>query len=382
MTTGIEVQPQRLTPQITAVAALACGVAVACISLAQPLLVTIGDGLALGEGATGLIVAVTQIGYGAGLLLLVPLGDLVARPPLVRNLLLGLAGSLVLAGAAPTAPVLLVAMALIGVLAVVTQVIVAYVAELAPPEQRGRAVGVVTGGIVIGILLARTFAGAVAQVAGWRAVFLLAAAIVVAVAAALRRALPAEEAPRPRDALPYPALVRSTVLLVRDEPVLRHRALLALLTFTAFNLLWSGMALPLAQPPLELSDGAIGAFGLAGAAGALAAAPAGRLADAGRGRAATLAALALLTVAWLPIALLHRSLWALLAGVVLLDLAVQAVHVLSQARIYALELGAVSRVTAVYTWPSTRSAARSARPPPASCTRRRGGRPSASRAAW
>ncbi|HWT92050.1 MAG TPA: MFS transporter, partial [Solirubrobacteraceae bacterium] len=208
-----------MTARVTATAAVACGVAVATIALAQPLLATIGEELALREGAAGALVAVTQVGYGAGLLLLVPLGDLMPRPPLVFRLLLALAAALLLAGAAPNAPVLLIAMALVGVLAVVTQVIVACVAELAAPHQRGLALGIVTGGIVVGILLARTFAGAVAEVAGWRAVFLVAAAIVVAAAVALRRALPSQHAPQ--DALPYAALVRSTVLLVRDHRALR-----------------------------------------------------------------------------------------------------------------------------------------------------------------
>jgi predicted MFS family arabinose efflux permease len=164
-------------------------------------------------------------------------------------------------------------------------------------------------------------------------VFAAAAAIVGVAGVALWRVLPpaldAPEAPPT-----YGALVRSTATLLRDDPVLRARAVLALLTFMAFNLLWSGMALPLAAPPLGLSDAAIGAFGLAGAAGALAAAPAGRLADAGRARQGTLGAVVLLVGAWGPIALLDRALWALVVGAVLLDLAVQAVHVLSQARIY------------------------------------------------
>jgi predicted MFS family arabinose efflux permease len=347
MNSGLVLQPPWLERRATATAAVACGVAVASISLAQPLLATVGSDLALPERAAGVMVAVTQAGYGAGLLLVVPLGDRLARPRLIAALLGLLAAALLVAGAAPGAAVLLGALAAVGVVAVVTQVIVAHVATLAAPAQRGRAVGTVTAGVVVGILLARTFAGVVADAAGWRAVFVVAAAIVALTAVALGRALP--PAPAPDDPLPYAALVRSTAALVVADPVLRGRAVLALLTFMAFNLLWSGMALPLAAAPHGLSDAAIGAFGLAGAAGALAAAPAGRLADGGRARSATTAALALLVLAWAPIALLDRSLLALAAGAILLDLAVQAVHVLSQARIYeGRGEDTASRATAAY----------------------------------
>jgi predicted MFS family arabinose efflux permease len=146
----------------------------------------------------------------------------------------------------------------------------------------------------------------------------------------------------------YGPLLRSIVTLYRREPVLRDRSILALLTFAAFSVLWTTLVLPLTAQPLSLSHSAVGLFGLAGAAGALAAVHAGRLADRGLGRAATGVALALMLVSWLPIGLIHRSLVALLAGLVLLDLAIQAVHVTSQTMIYAIAPGAASRLVGGY----------------------------------
>ncbi|WP_335936189.1 MFS transporter [Streptomyces sp. PTD5-9] len=330
----------------TALFAVASGAAVANVYFAQPLLVTLGREFGIGASAVGVVVTLTQIGYGLGLFLLVPLGDLVDRRRLVAVQLALLAAALVATGTAGTAAVLLAALAAVGFLAVVTQTLVAFAASLSAPERRGRTVGLVTSGIVIGILLARTVSGVLADLAGWRSVYLSSAALVLALTLALRRVLPRRPA---RDAsMGYARLLRSTLLLFAEERLLRVRALLALLVFAAFSTLWSCVALPLSEPPLSLSHTAIGAFGLAGAAGALAAAPAGRLHDRGLAGWTTGVALALLTLSWLPLALTRQSLWALAAGAVLLDLAVQAVHVTSQSVLYAARPDAGSRLIGGY----------------------------------
>ncbi|MGW1101422.1 MFS transporter [Streptomyces sp. NPDC002540] len=326
--------------------AVASGVAVANVYFAQPLLVTLSRDFGISASNVGVVVTLTQIGYGLGLFLLVPLGDLVDRRSLVVTQLALLAAALAATGTAATAPILLTALAAVGLLAVVTQTLVVFAASLSAPERRGRAVGLVTSGIVIGILLARTVSGALADFAGWRSVYLTSAALTLVLALALYRVLPRR--PSAPSAMRYTRLLRSTLMLFAEERVLRVRALLALLIFAAFSTLWSCVALPLSAPPLSLSHTAIGAFGLAGAAGALAAAPAGRLHDRGLAGRTTGIALGLLTASWLPLALTRQSLWALAIGAVLLDLAVQAVHVTNQSLIYAVRPDAGSRLIGGY----------------------------------
>lgn len=331
---------------VTLLLAIACGVAVSTIYAGQPLLVTIGAELAIDAGTIGVIVTITQVGYGLGLVLLVPLGDLVDRRRLIVTQLVLLAAAIMVVAAAGTAAILLAALAAVGLLAVVVQTVVAYAAALADGASRGRVVGLVTSGVVIGILLARTVSGVLADVAGWRAAYVVWAVALLAVAAAAHRML--DRRSRPVPTMRYGALLRSMVRLFVDEPVFRSRALLALLVFAAFSTLWSAIALPLSAPPLALGHAAIGAFGLAGVAGALAAIPAGRLADRGRAQLTTGIALALLVASWLPIAFAPKQLWVLAIGIVMLDLAVQAVHVSNQSLIVALRPEAGSRLIAGY----------------------------------
>ncbi|MEF3305586.1 MFS transporter [Paenibacillus sp. GYB003] len=326
--------------------AAACGTAVAGIYYAQPLLDALASEFGIGHSTVGIVVTVTQMCYALGLLLLVPLGDLLNRRRLIAGQMLLSAAALLTVGAAPTAAVLLAGMAAVGLLAVVTQTLVAYAAALAPPAERGRVVGLVTSGVVTGILLARFVAGMLTDLAGWRAVYAASAGATLLMAGALFRVLPRHDSGRA--ALSYPQLLRSVADLFVRERILRVRAVLALLLFAAFSILWTSLVLPLSAPPLSLSHTAIGAFGLAGAAGALAAARAGRLADRGLGQRTTGIALALLLMSWLPIGYARHSLAALIIGVVMLDLAVQAVHVANQSLILASRPEARSRLTAAY----------------------------------
>ncbi|WP_413105384.1 MFS transporter [Streptomyces sp. Inha503] len=328
--------------------ALACGSSVATVYFAQPLLVTLGERFALGPGLLGVIVTVTQLGYAAGLLTLVPLGDLLDRRRLVTGQLGLLALALLAAGLAPGVAALLGALAVVGLLAVVAQTMVATAAALTPPARRGRAVGTVTGGIVTGILLARAAAGVLADLAGWRAVYLASAGVTAVLALSLRRVLPPGAPSAGVREASYGRLVASTVTLFVRHPLLRIRGALALLVFAAFSALWSGVAQPLSGPPWSLSHTAIGAFGLAGAAGAVAAGVAGRWNDRGLAQRTTGVGLALLALSWLPIALTGQSLWALAIGAVLLDFAVQAVHVTNQTLIHAVRPDAGSRIIGGY----------------------------------
>jgi len=325
---------------------VACGLAVGNVYYAQPLLDAMAEAFAMSPATIGIVITLTQIGYGIGLVLLVPLGDLLNRRRLIVTQTLLSAAALLMIALAPNSAWLLLGMTLTGLLAVVTQVLVAYAATLAIPAQRGRVVGVVTSGIVVGILLARTVAGGMADLAGWRAIYLLSAGLTLLMALLLLRVLPKDEVPQPITT--YAALIASVFSLFKEEPVLRQRAILALLTFASAMVLWTPMVLPLAAPPLSLSHSEIGLFGLAGAAGALAAARAGHLADRGLGQWVSGLSLLLMLASWLPIALTQSSLWALLLGVITLDLGLQAVHVTSQSMIYSVRPEAQSRLTAGY----------------------------------
>ncbi|MEV0264018.1 MFS transporter [Streptomyces sp. NPDC050617] len=343
-----EVSAPALSRGLVALFAVACGAAVANVYFSQPLLVTMGHDLAMSPALVGSVVTLTHVGYGLGLFFLVPLGDVTDRRRLIVTQLLLLVAALAVVAAARTAAMLLAGIAVTGLLAVVTQTLVAFAASLAPPAGRGRVVGLVTSGVVSGILLARTVSGLLADLAGWRSVYLASASLTALLALILHRVLPRHGGTSPTTALRYGQLLRSTVTLFAREPLLRLRALFGLLVFAAFSTLWSSVALPLSEPPYSLSHSAIGALGLIGVAGALAATAAGRLGDRGFSRRTTGIALALLVASWLPLAFTRSSLWALVAGVVLLDLAVQAVHVTNQTLIYALHPAAGSRLIGGY----------------------------------
>jgi predicted MFS family arabinose efflux permease len=327
--------------------AVASGLAVANAYSFQPLLEAIGTDVGLSHATVGLVGTVAQVGYGLGLVCLVPLGDRVdARRLIVGQLALSVL-ALAAVAAAPTAAILLAGMATVGVLAVVTQLLVAHAAALAHPADRGRVVGTVTSGIVLGILLARTVSGAIADLAGWRSVYVVSAAATFAMAAILAKALPRREAPR-GEPIAYPRLIWSAVRLFAEVPVLRVRATLATLIFAAFVILMTPMALPLSAPPYELSTTQVGLFGLAGVIGALGASRAGRWADRGLAQRTTGIGLAVMLASWLPIALLPQSLWGLVIGVVAIDYGLQSVHVSNQSLIYRVRPEAQSRLTAAY----------------------------------
>ena len=337
--------PASLSGKTVALMAVATGLTVASLYYAQPLLDDIRVDLKLSVPGAGLIVTASQLGYALGLLLLVPLGDLCERRGLV--VFLTLASGVALAGmaVAPSADLLFIAIAVVGALSASAQVVVAFAATLAAPAERGRVVGTVMSGLLLGILLARTASGYVGQVGGWRLVFWLAALVMFLLALVLRASLPRYKG---GTGLGYRALLLSIPAVLREEPVLRLRALYGAVSFAGFSILWTPLALLLAGPPFGYSTGTIGMFGLAGVAGAMAASVAGRMADRGWQRRMTGAAGALMTLSWLPIWLGGRSAWVLAIGVILLDLAAQGLHITNQSEIYRLRPEARSRITSAY----------------------------------
>jgi predicted MFS family arabinose efflux permease len=344
--TSDSVLSSSMTRYVTLLFAVACGMSVANIYFAQPILDNLSSEFGIDHSTIGILITITQIFYAVGLLMLVPLGDILNQRRLIIGQMLLSMIALVIVGTASSSTVLFAGMALVGLLSVVTQTLVAFTATMAAPAERGRVVGVITSGIVIGILFARSISGILTDLAGWRSVYLVSAALMLLMVCALFRVLPNVE--RKGKSLSYSQLLRSVLMLLVKERILRIRAILALLIFTVFSILWTPLVLPLSAPPLSLSHTAIGAFGLVGVVGALAAARAGKLADRGYGQRTTGIALTLLLISWLLISRTEQSLFALVIGIVLLDLAVQAVHVTNQSMIFSLHTEARSRLAAGY----------------------------------
>ncbi|KAA0745228.1 MFS transporter [Bacillus sp. AY3-1] len=332
---------------MTLLFAIACGMAVANIYFAHPLLDSLSNEFKISHSTIGSVITITQVCYALGLLLLVPLGDLLNQKKIIIVQMLLSVFALIIIGCASSSTVLFIGMALVGILATVTQTLVAYASILANPAERGRIVGFVTSGVVIGILLARTFAGTLTDLAGWRSVYLTSATLLLCVTFLLHRNLPTLEHKKVTT-LSYRKLIYSVFLLFIEERLLRIRGILALLIFTSFSILWTSLVLPLSATPHNLSHTAIGAFGLAGVAGALAATKAGQLADKGLGQRTTGIALLLLVLSWLLIKSINHSLLLLVFGIILLDLAVQAVHVTNQSMLFTVRPEARSRLTASY----------------------------------
>lgn len=326
--------------------AVSCGLAVANIYYAQPLL----DSLALTFGIThsmiGIVITVTQICYALGLFLLVPLGDLILRRSLIIGQMALSVIALVIVGLSPTVYILFGGLAIVGGLAVVTQTLVAYASSLAKPIERGQIVGIVTSGIVIGILFARSLAGWLTDLAGWRSVYLVSAFLMSGMTMILFKILPIDR--QVKSSLSYTQLLFSMLKLYKQQRLLQIRGVLAMLIFIAFSILWTAIVLPLRDPPFSLTHTAIGAFGLAGIAGTLGAVRAGKLADQGKAQWTTGIALVLLLLSWIPLSWIGYSLYWLILGIILLDLAVQAVHVTNQSMLFTILPEARGRLTASY----------------------------------
>lgn len=337
----------RLPASLLWLFAVASGLSVANVYYAQPLLDILAQDFAISQAAVGGVISATQIGCAAALLLLVPLGDRLDRRYLMAVQLLALVIALVAVAVVQSASALLVSMFAVGLLGTaMTQGLIAYAASAAAPEEQGRVVGAAQSGVFIGLLLARVFAGGVSDVAGWRGVYFAAAALMLALALPLWRRLPILTPTTHR--LSYPRLLTSMLTLLRQQRVLQVRGILALLMFAAFNIFWSALVLPLSASPYHFSHTLIGAFGLVGVIGALAAARAGQWADRGYSQRTSAAALALLLLAWWPLSLMEESLWALVIGIILLDLGGQALHVTNQSLIFRTLPEAHSRMVGLY----------------------------------
>ena len=325
------------------------GLAVASLYYSQPMLGVLGADIGAAPRALGFIPTLTQLGYALGILLLAPLGDRFDRRRIIVTKAAVLMVALLLAAIAPSISVLLAASLAIGIAATMAQDIVPAAATLAPEASRGKVVGTVMTGLLLGILLSRVVSGFVAEHFGWRAMFFAAAASIAVIGVAAWHGLPRF---KPTTTLAYGALLGSLAGLWRQHGALRRAALSQGLLSVAFSAFWSTLAVMLHGGPFHLGSAAAGAFGLAGAAGALAAPIAGRLADK-RGPelvtriGAALVALSFAALCLAPLLGDHAQLWLLGAGAVGFDLGVQAALIAHQTIVYGIDPGARSRLNAV-----------------------------------
>jgi predicted MFS family arabinose efflux permease len=342
-------QSESATPQLSnrlvTLMAVATGAIVANLYYSQPLLHQIATSFHVGSAASALVVTCTQVGYAAGLLFVVPLGDLRPRRSLTVAMFVLTAGFLAVAAVSPTLWLFEIAAVAIGCTSVAGQIMIPFAADLADPGRQGRIVGRMMTGLLIGILLARTVAGLVAEVAGWRSIFWISGGLMVVFAIVMRRALPGE-APRPHIA--YRRLVGSSLRFLMTEPVLRRRSFMGATEFAAFSVLWTSLAFLLSGPPFDYSKAVIGLFGLAGVAGVAMANVAGRMADADRTRVVTTVSAIVLTGSFGILALGRQALVPLILGILVLDIGTQGIQITNQAINYRIRPEARSRVNSAY----------------------------------
>jgi predicted MFS family arabinose efflux permease len=347
----IDAQPeaQTMSSWLTLLFAAACGLIVANIYYAQPLAGPIGASLGLTPAATGLIVTLTQMGYGAGLLFIVPLGDLIENRRLTVGLVVLACLAMLGAALAGSPTVFLISAGLIGLSSVGVQVLLPMAAHMAPEASRGRVVGNVMSGLMLGIMLARPVASFIANASSWHTVFYGASALMLLVGVLLALTLPTR---MPTAQLRYSDLLASMWRLMLNTPVLRRRALYHAGLFAAFSLFWTTTPLLLAGPLFHLSQGGIAWFALAGVAGAVASPIAGRVADRGWSRPATAIAITLVALAFLITRIAHPgsnlALGILVGAGIMLDFGVSMNMTLSQRAIFSLGAEYRARLNGVY----------------------------------
>lgn len=334
-----------LSNKLVLVLAITAGMVVANIYYNQPLLADIGRGFHVEVRQLGIISMLTQLGYAVGMFLFVPLGDMRERRRLIVTTLAFVTLSLLATTFSQSVLWLAVASFAVGVTSVVPQMVVPLAANLAPAEERGRVVGIVMSGLLVGILLARTVSGFIGGVFGWRVMYGLASVLMLVLAVSLRVLLPNSY---PQSPLTYRSLFPSLGRLIRTEPVLREAALMGSMQFGAFSVFWTTLVFFLERPPYHFGSEVAGLFGLVGVAGAMIAPVAGRISDRKSPALVTGVGAIVTFFSFLVFWLWGHSLWGLIMGVILLDLGVQSSQISNQARIYSLRPDARNRINTIY----------------------------------
>ncbi|MDB5248155.1 MAG: transporter permease [Segetibacter sp.] len=324
---------------------IATGMVVANIYYNQPLLADISKDLRVSEAQGGMLAMLTQIGYASGMLFTVPLGDMLKRKQLIMFDFFMAIAALLLAALSPTIHLLMIASFLIGAFSVIPQLLIPMAAHLSAPDQRGKTIGFVMSGLLIGILLSRTVSGYVGAHLGWRAMFLIAAALMVILWIALYFLLP-EIYPTYKGS--YKELMTSLLVLLQEEPKLRIAAVRGALCYACFSGFWTTLVFLLKEPGINAGSEVAGAFGLVGAFGALAASQMGRLSDKGNSHHLTAYSILLVVISFIVFKFSATSIAGLVLGVIIMDMGVQAAHISNQAVIFALRPEARNRVNTVY----------------------------------
>ena len=334
-----------LTKSLILLMAVVCGVCVANLYYLQPLEAQVASDFHVSQSAAGVAAMLSQVGYACGLLLLVPLGDICEQRSLILRMLVLVLVSLLLIAFSPVYGVLLAAMFAMGLTTIVPQLIVPFAAHLARPETRGNVIGDVMSGLLIGILLSRTFSGLVGSAFGWRTVFLIGAGLMAVLFFLILTLFPKN---RPISSLSYASLLKSIPDLVKSQRFLRESAVNGFFMFGSFSAFWTSLVFLLETPTFGMGAREAGLFGLAGVTGALAAPLIGKAADQKSPRFTVGIGVLLSTAAYLCFALFGHRIWGLIVGVIVLDLGNQCGQVSNQARIQSSGDEARSRNNTVF----------------------------------
>ncbi|WP_132294385.1 MFS transporter [Marinobacterium mangrovicola] len=335
----------RISSRLALLFALASGAAVGNLYWAQPLLDYIGEAFTVSAGSAGLLVTATQIGYALGIFLLVPLGDVIDRRRFIPLVMLCSAAALTLSAFAPSFSMLLSALMLVGFTTVSGQLLIPLAGDLADNRDRGRLIGIIVSGILIGILASRTISGLMADLLGWRAIYIAAALLTLILALIMSKALPKVER---REPVRYLSLLKSVFSIVAKYPAVQVTLGLGAMMFAVFTLFWTGLTFLLSSEPFNYSASQIGLVGLAGLTGAVAARRCGSLHDKGLSVPATGIFLLLLLVALIVADLGSESILLILVAVILLDVAIQGMNVLNQSRLMAVDSASRSRLNTAF----------------------------------
>lgn len=325
--------------------AIATGLIVANLYYCQPLIILIAKEFAIPEDQAGTITYLTQAGYAIGMFFMVPLGDKLERKKQIQFTTLAAVVALIVAATASNFRMLQIASFLIGAASIVPQLILPLSASLASPEQRGKVIGTVMSGLLVGILISRTVSGFIGAWLGWRGMFWIAAVLCVLIVIVIQKKFPVN---KPDFKGTYGQLLRSLFSLIKTQPMLREATLINALSFAQFGAFWTTMVLLLSGEPFHFNSATIGLFGIVGASGALAAPLVGKLGDKGNPRVVIGYGCVLLLISFIVFYFSSESIIGIMIGIVFIDVGLQSVHISNQTRVYSLLPEARNRMNTVY----------------------------------
>lgn len=349
ITSGLSVNSSKTNPILTnlliLIMAIACGLTVANLYYIQPLLADIAKTFHVTELSIGFAAMLTQIGYAAGMIFILPLGDIKEKRSLIVIVLLCSIVSLISMSFSSNIYILVISSFTVGFTSIIPQLIIPLAAQLSNPQQRGQTIGTIMSGLLIGILLSRTISGIIGGYFGWRTVYLIAAIMMLVLMFILRKFIPLCE---PISDIKYTQLLRSMINLIKTEPILREASINGALMFSAFSAFWTALIFLLESSHYNMGSEAAGLFGLVGISGALAAPLVGKISDKRGSRFAIGICIIVVIIAYLFFFLFGYKIWGLIIGIILIDLGVQSCNVSNQARVHSLNEKTRNRLNTIY----------------------------------